>query len=288
MKELEGKRDLESDRDKGRFLHPDFAGRKLAGIASIEIERALDRGVREREWSAATRNRHRSFLTAIWNHAGITFPKVARLREPAGRVRMLERDEAVRLLAELPLHLRRPAAFALLTGLRQSNVTGLRWSRVDLGRRIVHVEARDAKAGKAIHVPLSDDAVRLLIEARDCPEYGHGVYVFTYAKPRPHRAPESWRPQHHPILQPDGAAWKKALVRAGIKDFRWHDLRHTWASWHVMAGTPLAVLQELGGWHSVTMVQRYAHLSQQFTASYARNATLPTGSRGEPLLAQAA
>jgi site-specific recombinase XerD len=51
--------------------------------------------------------------------------------------------------------------------------------------------------------------------------------------------------------------------RAGIKGFRWHDLRHAWASWHVQAGTPLNVLQELGGWASYEMLLRYAHLSAE-------------------------
>lgn len=56
-------------------------------------------------------------------------------------------------------------------------------------------------------------------------------------------------------------AWKAALLRAGIADFRWHDLRHTWASWHVQAGTPVYELQELGGWASSEMVRKYAHLA---------------------------
>jgi integrase len=64
------------------------------------------------------------------------------------------------------------------------------------------------------------------------------------------------------------AAWKKALQRAGIEDFRWHDLRHTWASWHVQNGTPLNVLQELGGWESPQMVRRYAHFSAGHLAVY--------------------
>ncbi|ENY7076578.1 site-specific integrase, partial [Shigella flexneri] len=56
-------------------------------------------------------------------------------------------------------------------------------------------------------------------------------------------------------------AWKAALRRAGIDDFRFHDLRHTWASWLVQAGVSLLALKEMGGWETLEMVQRYAHLS---------------------------
>ena len=60
-----------------------------------------------------------------------------------------------------------------------------------------------------------------------------------------------------------------ALERAGIESFRWHDLRHTWASWHVQKGTPLHALQELGGWSDIRMVQKYAHLAPEHLAEYA-------------------
>jgi len=71
-----------------------------------------------------------------------------------------------------------------------------------------------------------------------------------------------------PIRQVNTKAWRKALRRLGIEDFRWHDLRHTWASWHVQSGTPLHVLQELGGWETAEMVRRYAHLSSEHLAQY--------------------
>ena len=60
-----------------------------------------------------------------------------------------------------------------------------------------------------------------------------------------------------------GSAWKRSLKRAGIEEFRFHDLRHTWASWHVMNGTSLQELMELGGWKSYEMVLRYAHLAPE-------------------------
>jgi len=64
--------------------------------------------------------------------------------------------------------------------------------------------------------------------------------------------------------------WREALEKAGITDFRRHDLRHTWASWLVQQGTPLAALKEMGGWESVEMVQRYAHLAPEHLSQHAR------------------
>ena len=72
----------------------------------------------------------------------------------------------------------------------------------------------------------------------------------------------------HPVRQVNTKAWRAALVRAGIAAFRWHDLRHTWASWHVQARMPLHVLQELGGWECVEMVRKYAHFSTVHLTEY--------------------
>lgn len=105
------------------------------------------------------------------------------------------------------------------------------------------VEAHEAKGGKAIPVPLTDDAIQLLVMQLG----GHPEFVFHYQGKR--------------ITQVGTKAWRAALRRAGIENFRWHDFRHTWASWHVQNGTPLYALQELGGWSDTEMVQRYAHLT---------------------------
>jgi hypothetical protein len=73
--------------------------------------------------------------------------------------------------------------------------------------------------------------------------------------------------------QADSSGQYQGLVpsaeRAGIENFRWHDFRHTWASWHVQNGTPLFALQQLGGWDSAEMVRRYAHLSADHLTPYA-------------------
>ncbi len=70
-------------------------------------------------------------------------------------------------------------------------------------------------------------------------------------------------------------AWRKALKRAGIDNFRWYDLSHTWASWHVQAGTPRSALQELDGWESSETVRKYAHLSAEHLAKHAETIARP-------------
>jgi len=149
-------------------------------------------------------------------------------KESQRRIRFLTQQEAQRLLAELPEHLADMAAFLLATGLRASNVTGLQWSQVDLVRKLAWVHSDQAKSRKAIAVPLNAEALRLVSK-----QVGkHTTHVFSY--------------KGTPIQRGSTKAWYTALKRAGIKDFRWHDLRHTWASWHVQNGTPVYALQEMG------------------------------------------
>lgn len=67
--------------------------------------------------------------------------------------------------------------------------------------------------------------------------------------------------QGKPLSNANTRAWQAARRRAGIEDFRWHDLRHTWATWQRQAGTPTHELQSLSGWRTGAMVERYAHLA---------------------------
>lgn len=132
----------------------------------------------------------------------------------------------------------------------------LQWSAVDLGRRTAWVHGDEAKGGEAIGVPLNDDAMAVLSEEKG----KHPERVFTY--------------KGRPLGQVNTRSWRNALKRAGIKNFRWHDLRHVWATWHVMAGTTMAELQELGAWKSALMVKRYAHFApEQLRAAAAKLAT---------------
>src|SRR6185295_133263 len=113
---------------------------------TLEVARAILRKA-ENEWEWLTRA-----------------PSIRMLPEPTRRVRWITREEAEKLLTELPPHLRAMAQFSLETGLRKSNVTGLQWSQVDLVRRTAWIHPDQAKARKAIAVPLSATAVIVLRE----------------------------------------------------------------------------------------------------------------------------
>lgn len=252
------KSSLKTDQMHFRWLSKHLSGRFLCDIDRSVIETLKQLKIDENV-SNATVNRMLALTRSVLRRAALDWecidkiPRVRMLREPVRRIRFLTRAEAVRLLRELPVHLSDMAAFTLATGLRRANVTGLLWSQVNLTLRLAWIHPDQAKARKAIAVPLNDDAFMFISKQAG----KHATHVFSY--------------KGSPIIQVSTAAWYKALKRAGIDDFRWHDLRHTWASWHAQAGTPLLVLQELGGWESTDMVRRYAHLGAAHLAGYAAN-----------------
>ncbi len=184
-------------------------------------------------------------------------------------IRWLTYEKAMRLLDTLDsqrlTHTADKARLTLATGLRETNVTGLSWDRVDLSRHAAWIGGQQSKSGRAISVPLNDDATKVLQRWR----HRHPSRVFVF--------------KGKPVARANTKAWRDTLRSEGLRphdgrhpdNFRWHDLRHTWASWHVMAGTPLEVLQRLGGWASLDMVMRYAHLAPGHIARYASNVSGP-------------
>jgi integrase len=256
LKEASHKATIESDKAHLRWLDRFLRGKQLEAINRSLVDRITEARLGEGV-SNATVNRTLEVLRAILRKSVNEWewldkaPQVRMLKEPTRRIRFLTREEAQRLLSVLPEHLAEMAAFSLATGLRRANVTGMQWSQVDLVRRLAWIHPDQAKARKAIAVPLNAEAV--VIIRRQVGK--HATHVFSF--------------RGKPIIQVSTKAWYDALQKAGIEDFRWHDLRHTWASWHVQQGTPLHALQELGGWESAEMVRRYAHLTAEHLAPYA-------------------
>jgi integrase len=249
LREKAHKESLSEDARHIKFWLKHFRGRGLRTITRDEVAELV-----EEKKTPATRNRYiatlRGLMYLAWREwqwiAGC--PKFRLYKGEKERVRWITPEEAQRLIDALPERLKAPARIALLTGMRQSNVFGLKWEQINLQTKIAWVKAEDAKAKKSIPVPLNQEAVEVLRGqiGKDLTYVFPGVKLFS-------------------------EVWQATLKRAGIVDFRWHDLRHTWASWHAMAGTPLHVIKEMGGWADMKMVLRYAHLSQQHLSAYAAN-----------------
>jgi integrase len=265
----DGRNKKQTAKEVARFEHR-LLGVKLDAIdidllESLQAERtALAQKTLGRKPRPGTINRCMGIIMAVLHHAASKkwlahVPQFAKLPDTEKVIRFISREEAEKLLGELPEHQARMVIFALETGLRKSNVTQLRWKQVDLPRRIAWVNPDEAKESKGIAVPLSAAAVALLEQVKG----QHSEYVFVY--------------RGEPVKQTSTKAWKEAKARAGITNFRWHDLRHTWASWHRQDGTPPAVLKELGGWKDDRMPGRYAHLGDEHLAAYVeRREGLPT------------
>lgn len=245
--EMNHKRTIEDDRRKLLWLQPFLGHRQLA-----EIDRFIVAEIGQRkadEASPSTANRYLALIRSILRRAAFEWewiqkpPRIHLFRESSRRVRWLTPEQARILLDELPPHQRDPFIFALATGLRHANLTGLRWSQIDLVKRTAWFFGDQVKNGEGLLVSLNDTAVDVLRRRKG----QHREFVFTY--------------RGKPIARFATRAWYRALKRAGIENFRWHDLRHTWASWLVQEGVSLYSVQEMGGWKTHQMVRRYAHLS---------------------------
>lgn len=255
------KKSYETDRYRLLWLTDKLTTEPLVNI-NTERMVALRSELIEDDREPSTANRFLAIVSAVLNYAhekghipGV--PKIPYLPEANGRIKFLTKPQARKLIAELPKHLAPLARFTLATGLRRANATHLTWDSVDMGRRVAWVWADEAKADKPLAVPLNDDAMAVLESQKGI----NARYVFVYRK--------------QPLQHTTTKAWYLACARAGIDDdFTWHGLRHTWASWHVMSGTPLEVLQKLGGWADLKMVMRYAHLAPGYVAEYASNVLL--------------
>ena len=258
LEESTHKRSLVKDRAHLSWLDPYLRKFVLADITTEVIETIAKKKERT-SVQPATINRMLEVVRAILNRAHTEWgwlehvPAIRMRKVENRRIRWLTKEQANCLMKELPSHLQDMAAFTLATGLRESNVTQLKWNQVDLERGYALIHPDESKTKRAIPVPLNKQA-RAIIQVQ---KGNHPIYVFTF--------------RGRPVSRCNNHAWQRVLKRAGIADFRWHDLRHTWASWHVQNGTALHELQQLGGWSNYEMVLRYAHLSSDHLKSAAEH-----------------
>lgn len=189
---------------------------------------------------AASVNRDFNCLKAALNHAhvmhGQTVPPLAwkklRAEEPPGRKRFLSQKEYQRLLEAADEGMQRLIVFAVSTGLRKANILNLDWKEVDLSSARITVTVK----GDKLHVVRMTAQLRAML-ARTRDRKGQVFDTKNFRK-----------------------RWDAAVKGAALEDFRFHDLRHTFASWARMAGADIADICDALGHSSVAVTMRYAHI----------------------------
>lgn len=239
-----------------------YKDRLLSSVTPDSIDKALRSFVN----TEGTYNRYVTRVLAVLNLSGVEL-RITKKRDKGAKARTwLTHAQWEQLRAELKPHQKPMVEFALYTGLRQANVLKLRWDHVDLELRQVWVDATEAKGDKSIGVPLNKEALRVLRAIKGANPF----WVFTF--------------RGQPVAEIK-TAFQAACLRAGVgrshpvtglyEGFTWHGLRHTWATWHAQNGTPMEVLQELGGWTDPRMLKKnYTHHVPGLKARYVDNLDL--------------
>jgi integrase len=190
--------------------------------------------------------KHALRLAVEWDYletspaAGVT-----KFKEPPGRVRYLVREEAAALVEACYPTVRPVVLTALHTGMRLGEILALDWAHVDLKRRQLRVV--DSKNNETRVVPINEILYNALASLN--PKNGR---VFKSRRGDPYRSIRT--------------SFQAAIKQAGIEDFTFHDLRHTFASWLAMKGVPMSTIGKLLGHKTPQMTMRYAHLAPEYLA----------------------
>lgn len=246
------------DKEIGMYLLSDLS----KTLILEKRDKLLQSGVNVERRAPATVNRYMGVLSHAISVAvnewewlpAHPMKNIAKLPEPRGRVRFLDDAERARLLNACR---QSPAAFlyplvvlALSTGARHGELISLRWDQVDFTRQAIVLH--DTKNGERRVLALAHHALEVLQDwhrARDTKT------PLVFPSPRDATQPANSRP-----------AWLDALKAAKIHDFRFHDLRHSAASYLAMNGASTNEIAEVLGHKTLAMVKRYAHLSEVHTA----------------------
>ena len=161
-------------------------------------------------------------------------------RESANVRRQQRAEDLLPSLPHFGDHLTVAVLLSMNTGLRRGELLKLRWRSIDFNRQLLTVEGPDSKTRQTRHVPLNTEAMSILRRWQEQVSGGSRVFA---------------------VMTSFKTAWLHALKRAKIAKFRWHDLRHHFASRLVQRGVPLNTVRDLLGHSSIAMSLRYAHLA---------------------------
>ena len=211
--------------------------------------------------SDATVNRYVASLSAMYSCAVNEWEwveknpctKVKKLRESKGRTRFLSTNEIFDLLQSCRQEVKNPEIeaiimIALTTGMRRGEILGLRHSDIDRkGKRIL---IRESKNGESRSVPLVGQVLTALNTLTRVTSIKRDAFVFALSDTDPTK-----------LIALD-SIWRRVRSNSGLADFRFHDLRHTAASYLAMSGAGLREIGDILGHKTLAMVKRYSHLTE--------------------------
>ena len=241
-----------------RLLEEFFGKYDLGSISKALIEsykkKRLEEGI-----TRSTLNKELAILKSIFRRAkelGLwegELPKIEMLKgEEEEIVRFLSEEEAKKLIDACPDWFRPVVIFALNTGLRAGEIFSLKWEDIDFENRVIVVRSGYSKTKKKRLVPMNSTVFNLLKELeKDKKDHG---YVFTNRFGLPYKYEDKTYRR----------VFKTACAKAGIKNFRFHDLRHTFASWVAMKSKDIYAVKHLLGHSSLSSAKRYAHLTDTY------------------------
>jgi len=240
----QNKRSWQSDEFSLKNFKLFFKDKRLQDIGPEDVERF--KAKRRTEVSDSTINRELACLKTLFNKAvewgrleRNPIAKVKKFREPNSQERILTESEAKRLIEASGPELRPVLIIALNTGMRKGEILSLKWKDIDFQKGFIYIG--DSKSGRSRNVPVNSQVFETL---KGLPQQGE--FVFFNSETRGH-------------VQDVKTAFKGACRRAGIKGLRFHDLRHTAASWMVEGGVDLVTVSKILGHASIQMTMRYAH-----------------------------
>lgn len=244
-------RPLERDREILEWLDPRVGIYALSAVADPDVLEQLREDGLADGWSHSTIDRMMGTVSAVL-HASVAWryidhaPAIPMYRPAPGEPRWLTPAELDRLCWHLPMHLALSARLAVHTMLRMRAMLKLTKDRVDLKKCRAWIPGAHQKAARTFGLPLNAEAVRAL----------RGLWLISPPKSA-HII--TWKGKAVDDL--NGFAFQEGVKAAGVAPFRWHDLRHTGASWAVQSGVTLPELMVLGDWKDYRSVLRYAHLA---------------------------
>jgi len=235
-------------------LNKFFSNNYLNEISQHMIEKF--KADRAKEVMPATVNRHLACLKSIFNKAKAwnkfsgenPVKNVKLFKENNQRLRFLEKEEIVKLLANCNKHLKPIVIIGLNTGMRKGEILGLKWRDIDIRRGIIHL--LNTKNGEIREVPVNEQVKTALIRTKKHPE---SQYVFCKTNGKQ--------------LKFINTSFFTALKKSGINNdsdkekIVFHSLRHSFAAHLAMAGVDMNTIRELLGHKSLKMTMRYSHLS---------------------------